>query len=85
MSKSISEIVTEHLNESKLTLRAFAEKLTEGLSTDGLTHATIINWRDGNTEPETDFLMRCVAAYSDWRLDFALACLQVKLPEVFDV
>ena len=83
MSIGIGEIVTSYLVRSKLTLRAFADKLTEGLSNNSLTHATIINWRDGKTEPETDFLLECAVVYDDWRRDFAADCLKTKLPGVF--
>ncbi len=83
MSNGTGEIVSSYLIGSKLTLRAFADKLTEGLSNNSLTHATIINWRDGKTEPGTDFLLECAVVYDDWRLDFAADCLQAKHPGIF--
>lgn len=83
MEEGISKIVIRYLVGSKLTLRAFADKLTEGLSNNSLTHATIINWRDGKTEPETDFLLECAVVYKDWRRSFAVSCLQAKLPGIF--
>ena len=80
-----SEIVIETLNESGLSLRSFAEKLIESLPSVNLSHATIINWRKGKTEPETDFLEAMLVAYDpgDWRFDFALTCLQAKSPLVW--
>jgi len=83
MSNGIGDIVTSYLIGSRLTLRAFADKLSEGLRTNSLTHATIINWRDGKTEPGTDFLLECAVVYDDWRREFAASCLQAKLPGIF--
>lgn len=80
-----SEIVSRAIEEQRLSLRPFAEKLIESLPSVGLTHVTIINWRKGKTEPETDFLEAMLAAYgpNDWRHDFALACLAAKSPLVW--
>ena len=72
----ISEIVKQHINAQQLTLREMARAL-------GVTHSTIINWRDGKTEPQTDYLVR-LRAKSDWRSEFAEACLRVRMPEFFN-
>lgn len=66
---SISEIVKKYLEE--MTLREFADEI--GVR----SHATIINWRDGRSEPETDLLMR-LKELGDWRGEFARACLKIR-------
>lgn len=75
----ISRFVQKYIENSKLTLRGFAEALSEKIEND-LSHATIINWRDGKSVPETDLLIDIAAAYTDWRLDFALDLLNEKHP-----
>lgn len=77
-----AQIVKKYLRERDLTLQAFAGQLTESLNI-GLSHPTIINWKNGKTAPETDLLLQCLTAYSDWRQAFAFECLRAKLPGVF--
>lgn len=78
----VKDIVGEYLEISQLTLRGFSDALVENLHGD-LSHATIINWRDGKSEPDTDFLCLVLMRYRDWRFDFALKCLAAKKPEVW--
>jgi len=78
---AVTEVMEKFLEGQ--TLRSFAEALTQSVRSN-LTHASIHNWRRGKQEPETDFLLQCLIAYSDWRQDWALEMLQAKLPEVFD-
>jgi hypothetical protein len=79
--------VTEHyLHVTGLTLRGFADALSEHITPDGgiaLSHPTIMNWRDGKTEPGTDLLTLCLMRYRDWRFDWALGCLAAKRPEIW--
>jgi hypothetical protein len=82
----VKEVVQKYLTVTGMTLRAFADALTCGLSHDGDTgpsHATVINWRDGKTEPPTDLLTLILLRWRDWRFDFALECLATKRPEVW--
>ena len=72
----ISEIVRKTLTEKQLTLRSMASAI-------GVSHPTIINWREGRSEPQTDFLIRCRGEHDDWRRDFATACLHARMPDVF--
>lgn len=81
MTTTTQDVVSEYLKSTGLTVRAFSDVLTESLN--GITHSTIVNWKKGVSEPNTDFLLACYTAYSDWRRDFALDCLRAKLPEVF--
>ena len=82
---NVKEIVDSALKLQGVSLRGFAERLTESLPSVGLSHATIINWRKGSSEPDTDFLEAMLVAYepSDWRHVFALACLGAKSPLVW--
>jgi hypothetical protein len=81
---SIAWVVMKYLVHQGLTLRDFAAALSQDLG-DGfkITHPTVINWRDGKTLPETDFLALVAIRYRDWRRDFALECLALKKPEVW--
>ena len=81
-----AQIVRNYLEATGLTLRGFAEALTEKLMGDDdttLSHQSVMNWRDGKMEPSTDFLTLILLSYRDWRFDFALSCLGVKRPEVW--
>lgn len=69
----IAEIVKKYLEG--MTLRQFADAL--GVK----SHATIINWRSGKTEPEFGLLVRLVDL-SDWRGDFAKEVLKIKYPSM---
>lgn len=68
MPDTIQKIVLTYLYG--MTLKQFGEQI-------GVTHATVINWRDGNTEPETDLLMRLKDS-KDWTGAFAKECLAAK-------
>lgn len=74
---NISEVVQYFLNIYALTLREMAEAL-------GVSHPTIINWREGRTEPGTDFLIQLRSSNDGWRREFAEICLQIRLPELFN-
>lgn len=63
------------------TIRSFADSLS--VNGTSISHATIINWRSGRTEPTTDYLVTLVTKTSDWRRDFALECLASKKPDVW--
>lgn len=86
---SIHEIVQNYLNETRLTLRGFAEALMEKIVSDEeiitLSHAAVSAWAQGQSEPKTDLLTLILMRYKDWRFDFALACLAAKRPDVWGV
>ena len=69
--------------ESGLTLRKFAQALTESLPDFRISHATVYNWKSGKSEPDTDFLTLVASVYEDWRRAFALDVLAAKRPEVW--
>lgn len=73
---SVSQVVIDAMAERGMTLRDFANHL-------GTSHATVINWRDGFSEPTTDFLTSLMLRYRDWRYDFAMRCLEAKNPRVW--
>lgn len=79
---NISSVVKETMQEQRLTFRGMAAALTEQLDIR-LAHTTILNWVENRNEPDTDFLLRCLVVYQDWRRMFAYCCLLQKLPEVF--
>lgn len=79
---NVAVVVEQALDREGLTLRGMAEKLTESVKVE-ISHESVHGWRRGSSEPRTDFLLQVLIAYSDWRRDFALACLEAKLPEVF--
>ena len=78
---TVIEVMQKYLQGR--TLRGFAGALTESVKVD-LSHAAVQYWAAGKREPNTDFCLQCLIAYSDWRQDWALEMLQAKLPEVFD-
>ncbi len=73
--KSIAEIVKRMMQAQRLNTRTMAKQL-------GVSHPTIINWRDGRTEPRADFLLFCMETHDDWRRDFGRDCLRVRAPEL---
>jgi hypothetical protein len=79
----IKDIMAAYLVEG-MTHEKFANALNESLRNTGVTRTAITNWSNDRAEPNTDFLLICMTAYSDWRREWALECLKVKLPEIFD-
>jgi hypothetical protein len=79
----MKEIVSRYMDQQGMTLRGFAEALSERLPGEEIGHSTVVNWREGKTAPTTDFLVTVLMRYRDWRFDFALECLAEKRPEVW--
>jgi transcriptional regulator with XRE-family HTH domain len=75
-TNSVSPIILKYLEATDLSMRKFASEL-------GISHAAISNWAAGKSIPDTDFLLKCKAAYSDWRCNFASELLDKLLLEVF--
>ena len=87
MSDDITTVLENELEEQgNPSLRKFAEWLTESMSNEGdtLSHATLINWKNGKA-PNTDFLQDMLSVYpaSDRRFRFALRMLAAKSPHVW--
>ena len=62
----------------------FAKALNDKLVNTDVSRVAVTNWCNAKSTPSTDFLLVCAAVYQDWRRSWAMACLKVKLPEVFD-
>ena len=79
------DVVIRYLEQTQLPLRKFADALAASLRDETLSHVAVMRWRDGASEPETDFLTQCLVSYAspDWRFYFALDCLASKLPEIW--
>lgn len=71
----IQKIVWNYQQMTGLKLKGFGAAF-------GVCHGTIINWRDGQTEPETDFLIQ-FRDYPDWRGQFARECLRARHPKKY--
>jgi hypothetical protein len=85
MLEQTPDVVIRYLNQTNLPLRKFAEALAVGIRDETLSHVAVMRWRDGASEPDTDFLTKCLTTYAppDWRFYFALDCLASKLPEIW--
>ena len=84
-SKFPAAVITAGYRERLgLTYRAFADALAEHLVNGGVTHATIMNWEKGITDPNERFVLTCLATYQDWRRQWAIDVLCGTLPEVFE-
>jgi hypothetical protein len=80
----VKDVMEAYLASSGLTHEKFADAITESLVNTNVSRVAVTNWTNDKSEPNTDFLLICLVAYSDWRRVWALDCLKVKLPEVFD-
>lgn len=79
------EVTRAYLEEMRMTQEQFAQALNESLVNTGITRVSVSNWLRGRSQPETDFLLSCLVAYSDWRKAWAADMLAAKLPHVFEV
>lgn len=79
----ISDVMEAYL-KTGLTHASFADAITEHLVNNNISRVSVTNWRNDKSVPSTDFLLLCAVVYIDWRRTWALDCLKVKLPEVFD-
>jgi DNA-binding transcriptional regulator YiaG len=79
--RDVTSIYREQLGVSQ---DKFASMLIEDLVNIKVTRQAVSNWEMGQDHPSTDFLLICSVVYKDWRSKWAIDCLKVKLPEVFD-
>jgi len=77
----VNLIVGRYLDETSLSLRDFAEFISDGIS-DNVSHAAVHNWRKGINQPGTGLLCEMAGSYQDWRRAFALECLRAKHPQL---
>lgn len=81
----IQTVVTEYRKQQKLSLRKFAQALTDGLDGHGIevSHQTVKNWEDGKAEPNFSFILNIALTTHNWRGDFAFDLLSVMKPEFY--
>ncbi len=75
MKSRVSGIVISYMRSTGLKLQRFGDAF-------GVVHGTVINWRDGRTEPTTDLLLQ-FKDLPDWRGEFSRDCLHVRHPDKF--
>ena len=81
---SFQQVVKEYRHENKLSLRGFAEQITEGLSSTSVSGQTISRWEKGlSPAPDLYLFLNCITTYTDWRRDFAVDSLRAVMPHVF--
>lgn len=77
-------VVRKYRVQQKLSLRKFAQALTEGLNHGiEISHQTIKNWEDGVTEPDFSYVLNLALTVHDWRGDFAFDLLSAIKPEIY--
>jgi len=73
--------------DKNISQQEFGEMLVEGLVNVPLSRNSVSSWENERYEPDDGLLWALVVRHygtSDWRLRFAMQCLQVKLPDVFE-
>lgn len=80
----IIDVMEAYMNGNNLTQGNFADALNASLINTNVSRVTVTSWCNSKSVPSTDTLLRCAALYKDWRRSWAMECLKVKLPEVFD-
>lgn len=80
----VSDVMKTFMDAYLLTQEGFQVALNEKLVNTYISRVAVTNWCNSKSSPHTDFLLICAVVYSDWRRVWALECLKVKLPEVFD-
>jgi transcriptional regulator with XRE-family HTH domain len=80
----ISDVMKAYMDLYSLTQEKFATALNESLVNTDVSRVAVTNWCNSKSSPSTDFLLICSVVYQDWRRIWAVNCLMVKLPEVFE-
>lgn len=85
MEQTFQDVVKEYRRQQALSVRGFAEKLTEKLVNVSVSGETISKWEnDPNRAPDLYLFLNCVTTYTDWRMRFAVDSLKSIMPHVFD-
>jgi len=85
MELTFQEVVKEYRRSKDLSVRGFAEYLTEGISNTSLSGQTISRWETEKiSAPDLYLLLNIFTTYTDDRMYFAIAALKAVLPHVFD-
>lgn len=79
---TIEDVMSAFLEASGLTHEGFAHVISARLDKK-VARGSVTHWCSGRVLPRTDLLLECAALYKGWIRSWALACLKVKLPEVF--
>lgn len=80
----VEDVMKAYMDSYDLTQEAFANKITASLVNTNISRVSVTNWCNSKSSPSTDFLLLCAVVYDDWRRSWAMSCLKVKLPEVFE-
>lgn len=80
----IEDVMKTYMDGYSLTQQKFAEEVTASLVNTEISRVSVTNWCNGKSSPSTDFLLLCAVVYEDWRRAWAMDCLKVKLPEIFE-
>lgn len=80
----ITDVMDAYMSGNNLTHGNFAEALNASLINTNVSRVAVTSWCNSKSVPNTDFLLVCAVVYKDWRRSWAVDCLKVKLPEVFD-
>jgi len=80
----ICDVTQTYREQLNIAQEEFANLLTKELVNIKVSRQAVSNWEKGENYPSTDFLLLCSVIYEDWRQAWAMDCLKVKLPEVFD-
>lgn len=81
---TVKDVMQAYMKSYALTQEKFAEQVTASLINTNISRVSVTNWCSGKSSPNTDFLLLCAVNYEDWRRSWAISCLKVKLPEVFE-
>jgi len=85
MDNKFADVVKEYRRQSGLSVRGFAETLTEKFVNITLSGNTISQWeKNPNRAPDLYFFFDCLTTYTDWRTHFAADSLKALMPHVFD-
>jgi hypothetical protein len=80
----VKDVMKVYMDSYDLTQEKFASEITSSLINTNISRVSVTNWCNAKSSPSTDFLLLCAVVYEDWRRSWAMSCLKVKLPEVFD-
>lgn len=83
--KTLQTVVRAYRKQTGLSVRKFAEALTEKMVNHNLSGNTINTWENKqNHFPDLSFFFNCFTTYTDWRMYFAVDALKAIMPHVFD-
>jgi transcriptional regulator with XRE-family HTH domain len=85
MITPVQYIVRVYRKQKGLSLRDFAQELSEGLKNEEqVTYETIRNWERGEYKPNFSLLMTLAMTVRDWRGDFAFDILAAMKPDIYE-